>query len=368
MVNQNQILAMLRNPDIQLFHRDLPFFLAHWDAKRFPAGFSPEQAAAIDALTGPPPGQPIDCLFRIASPARTSFDPAQKTLTFLVTEIGLAEANFDAPLVDRGLFTRNANRIVTPSRWARERLVDYGFDAGAISVVPHGVDSNVFFPMSAEQRQAARAAIGIEAGETVYVNVGVATWNKGLDLLILAFAQLRRHHPRARLLLKDHKGLYGIGVEQVIANLRSSAPDLVDERTLAAISVLSGSLDLEQLRSLYGLADAYVSAYRAEGFNLPVLEAMACGTPVIVTAGGATDDFCPDVLCTKVPARPRTPDDMPSVAGHFLIPDLDGLIEAMLRVAQGGVPRDDPARLRERERLMERLSWTAVTRQLLDLM
>ena len=39
------------------------------------------------------------------------------------------------------------------------------------------------------------------------------------------------------------------------------------------------------------MADAYVTPYRAEGFNLPALEAQTCGTPVIATHGGATDDF-----------------------------------------------------------------------------
>jgi glycosyltransferase involved in cell wall biosynthesis len=46
-----------------------------------------------------------------------------------------------------------------------------------------------------------------------------------------------------------------------------------------------------QIPSLYNLADAYVTPYRAEGFNLPACEAQACGTPVIATQGGATDDF-----------------------------------------------------------------------------
>ena len=52
---------------------------------------------------------------------------------------------------------------------------------------------------------------------------------------------------------------------------------------LGSISVISTSLDQAQLRALYGMADAYVSPYRAEGFNLPVLEAMACGLPVVAT-------------------------------------------------------------------------------------
>jgi glycosyltransferase involved in cell wall biosynthesis len=45
------------------------------------------------------------------------------------------------------------------------------------------------------------------------------------------------------------------------------------------------------MAQLYGCSNAYVSPYAAEGFNLPVLESMASGTPVIVPRGGSTDDF-----------------------------------------------------------------------------
>ncbi|WP_371068283.1 glycosyltransferase, partial [Salmonella enterica] len=73
-----------------------------------------------------------------------------------------------------------------------------------------------------------------------------------------------------------------------------------DPETLDAIRLLSGHLDLSQLNALYNVADAYVTPYRAEGFNLPALEAQTCGTPVIATAGGATDDFLSDVHCIKI--------------------------------------------------------------------
>jgi len=51
---------------------------------------------------------------------------------------------------------------------------------------------------------------------------------------------------------------------------------------------------------LYQAADCYVSPYLAEGFNLPVLEAAACGLPVICTGGGSTDDFVTDQFARKI--------------------------------------------------------------------
>ena len=368
LVNQYQMLVLLDQPQLQLYHRDLPFFLKHWNAKQMPAGFTADEQMRIDAVPAPPDGLVPDCLLRISSPFRSAVDPAVKTLTFMVTECGLVDDCFDLPPADPGVFTRGENRIVTPSRWSRDRLLDYGIDPAGISVVPHGVKTDVFTPLNDADRRGGRAALGVNDDDILFVNVGVATWNKGLDILIKAFATVRKRQPKARLLLKDHKALYGIGADRTLAQVARENPGLVDGDVLAGISLISGSLDQPQLRALFGVADAYVSPYRAEGFNMPVLEAMACGTPVIVTDGGATDDFCPPELAMKLPSRPGTKADEPTMFGQFLVPDLDALVETMTAVAQGRVARDSPERVIARDRLVARYSWPAVTQGLVDLL
>ena len=75
-------------------------------------------------------------------------------------------------------------------------------------------------------------------------------------------------------------------VHQILNDIGLSDADL-----MPSIRLISGHLNLAQLNSLYNAADVYVTPYRAEGFNLPALEAQACGTPVVATRGGATDDF-----------------------------------------------------------------------------
>ena len=88
---------------------------------------------------------------------------------------------------------------------------------------------------------------------------------------------------------------------------------------------------MRKMAQIYGAADAYVSAYRAEGFNLPVLEAAACGLPVICTEGGSTDDFVGDAFALKIKSRllPIVIDDQ---IGDILEPDVGHLFELMLKV------------------------------------
>jgi tetratricopeptide (TPR) repeat protein len=57
---------------------------------------------------------------------------------------------------------------------------------------------------------------------------------------------------------------------------------------------------------LYRSCDVFVSPYRGEGFSLPALEAMACGLPVVVTKGGATDDFVDESTGWLVSAGKRS--------------------------------------------------------------
>ena len=57
------------------------------------------------------------------------------------------------------------------------------------------------------------------------------------------------------------------------------------------ILIISKNLNLKELKEIYSISDCYVSPYLAEGFNLTPLEAAACGTQIIVTKGGSTDDY-----------------------------------------------------------------------------
>jgi predicted O-linked N-acetylglucosamine transferase (SPINDLY family) len=362
-VNQFQALALLRRSDVTLFHRDLPTLLDTWASTSNRPGFPAEDAARLDAIPSYA-GEPVDAIYRIAAPSRAAADDKRRTLTFMVTEFGLGPTSF-APGTDRSFFTRGENLIVTPTVWSAERIVEAGFEAERIRIVPHGVDQNLFYPLSPEQRAQVRARLGFAPDETVFLNIGGPFWNKGVDILLEAFALLRSRGRRVRLVLKDQSNVYGLSMQDMIAQTGARRPELVAADTLGAISVISGSLDFAQMRELFAVADAYVSPYRAEGFNLPALEAIACNVPIVVTSGGATDDFCPEPLAIRLPGVGGA---LEAEAGfpprRFIQPGVDDLVEAMDLIALG---RGRPAGWdRARETVLKDFSWDQAAALMLD--
>lgn len=186
------------------------------------------------------------------------------------------------------------------------------------------------------------------------------TWNKGIDKLLRAFAVVNRRHPHTILALKDQSNLYGITANSVIVAERDAHPTEFTASVLDRIAVMSSNLTVDQLRTLYNCCDAYVSPYRAEGFNLTPLEAAACGAPVIMTAGGATDDYSHPSFALPVAGKP-----MVNGRQQFIEPDLDSLVAAMLALVEGRAPALD--RVGARDYITTHFSWARVTERLTDI-
>lgn len=356
LVNQHQLLELARRPSLRLSHRDRPFAISTWNRQANASGFMPDDMARIDAIPDPGDERP-DVVLRLSSPVAPIKDDGVRQVTFMVTELGLGEKSFEGGAPDRAAYTAGRNRIVTPTNWSRERLVDFGFDAAGIEVISHGVRMATFHPLSREERATNRANLGLRDDEFVFLNLGVATWNKGLDLLLIGFARARQRHQHLRLILKDQRDLYGVSIEPVIKDVVQRHPALFTEGVLNAIMVVPGNLNPAELRLLYGVADCYASPYRGEGFNLPVLEAIACGTPVVVTDGGATDDFVSDEVAIRVASRAGDQvDGEGRVFGRYREVDGEAFVQALLSHVDGW--RSARPRLQDHcMDLAQRFSW-----------
>jgi len=165
---------------------------------------------------------------------------------------------------------RQVRRIIAVSRSTRDDLVELlDIPPERISVVYEGVDKR-FRPMpESEVRSAVRSRYGLP--ESYILFVGTIEPRKNVERLVEAYSIVRSKASDAPpLVIAGGRGKSAGRVERAVEKLRLS--DAV---------VFSGYVANEDLPALYSGAELFVLPSLYEGFGLPVLEAMACGVPVV---------------------------------------------------------------------------------------
>ncbi|HUB88085.1 MAG TPA: glycosyltransferase [Verrucomicrobiae bacterium] len=223
--------------------------------------------------------------------------------------------------------SRDVDEFWVPSNFVRNCYVESGVAAEKVFVVPNGVDAEKFHPQAVPMKLAAQKKFK-------FLFVGGTIGRKGPDLLLEAFLKTFTATDDVCLVIKDFGGksfYQGQTFAQQIQNAQAKpgAPEIL---------YLDAELPPESLPGLYTACDCLVHPYRGEGFGLPVLEAMACGLPVIVTAGGATDDFVRDEFARRIPATKKIFGDEAggmklAKRGWLLEPDIGALAAQMKWVA-----------------------------------
>jgi glycosyltransferase involved in cell wall biosynthesis len=152
-----------------------------------------------------------------------------------------------------------------------EFLKESGVD-GIGPIVPHGVDTDTFYPFSGEKKKALRKEYGF--GDCFVVGtVGANTARKRLEKVIEAFSHFGSEITDSILLIKTDrkKGIEGTDLEEIAK--RHEVSDKV--------KIVEGEFDEPEMAEVYNLIDVYITLSEWEGFCIPVIEAMACGVPVI---------------------------------------------------------------------------------------
>ena len=183
------------------------------------------------------------------------------------------------------LAARKADHIITVSEYSKAQIIErLGVPVSKVSTIYNGVNAE-FSPMDRELAfKAISAALGVRQCYLLYVG-GLRRY-KNVSVLLKAFAILRRRSdiPHRLLILGDH------------AQRRR---ELAEECSQLGIS---GSTDFvchvgqELLPKLYAAADVLVMPSTIEGFGLPVLEAMACGTPVVSSQAASLPEVGGDAV------------------------------------------------------------------------
>lgn len=226
---------------------------------------------------------------------------------------------------------RSAHRVICVSSATRDQILHYALvPPDRLAVIPNGVDP-AFSPAPDPESDAQIAAMlepGANGGIEI-LQVGSALKRKRIDLLLEVFAALRSRLPGARLVRAGGR---------MSNELRARAEQL----GIAGAIIELPMLDQPVLAAAYRRATCVLLPSDSEGFGLPVLEAMACGTPVIVSdlavlreVGGGAAYYCP-------------------------VGDIDAWVDTIVRVAARCAERGQIAS-DQRKQLIEqasKFSWT----------
>jgi glycosyltransferase involved in cell wall biosynthesis len=235
----------------------------------------------------------------------------------------------------RAIYARSRLRVAAPSRWLLEK-VDRSMLSPAViesRVIPNGVDLEIFRP---GDRAAARARLGLP---------------NDCDVLLFTALSIRDNR------WKDYETLRA-AVIQLAQKSRTrqlvflAAGDDLPNENLNGVEIrfVPFSSEASRVAEFYRAADVYLHAARADTFPTSILEALACGTPVVATAvGGIVEQI------TDKETGMLTPPNDP----HAMADAVTRLLENReLRLAMGARAVEDARRRFGRQRMIDQyLDW-----------
>jgi glycosyltransferase involved in cell wall biosynthesis len=172
---------------------------------------------------------------------------------------------------------RLADKVIVVNSEVEQLLSEMGIPEQRVIRIPNSVDTDNFRPPSAEEKLAVRRRLGLSVYKAVLLYVGRLDPIKGVDVLLRAWALVPEH-------LRAHSQLVLVGDGAERENLLHLANSLNMQESVS----LTG---LQQaVRDYYWASDVFVLPSRTEGMSNSMVEAMACGLPVVASnVGGALD-------------------------------------------------------------------------------
>lgn len=230
-----------------------------------------------------------------------------------------------------------ARRIIVPSAaTARDLHAAYGTPHKKITVVPHGYHPR-FRPLSAEMVAQGLSRLGLNQPYILFV--GTLQPRKNLARTLAAFEQICARGLPHRLILVGQRGWLADPLFAAIARPDSPAYGRID---------ITGYLPDDDLPLVFNGASALAFPSLYEGFGLPALEALACGTPVLTSNTTSLPEVVGDAALTVDPL------------------DTDAIADALLRIVSDSVLRDE---LRTRGLAQaQKFSWRRAAEQTLSVL
>jgi len=191
-------------------------------------------------------------------------------------------------VMDRNYLQRSGSVPIAISRYGQRKLEEAGFKS---LYVPHGVDMRETFRPVADRMQTRRDLNLPEDAFIIGINAANKdTIRKSFPAQIRAFAEFHRRHPEANAMLLIHALPRSPGALDLQA--------IVDEQGVTQqvrfsdwYTYVTGAISPANLTVWYNTLDVLSNASHGEGFGLAIIEAQACGTPVVVTDHSAMTEL-----------------------------------------------------------------------------
>ena len=182
----------------------------------------------------------------------------------------------------------HAAAVITVSRELRQQAIARGIPAEKVTAILNGCDTSVFCP---GDRAEARAQVGCDPQSELVVYVGNLLATKGLGELMDAFIELSKSRPRLHLAIVG-QGPYGETLQR-----RAAAAGLLERVTMP------GRRDAPGVTQWMRAADVFCLPSYSEGCPNAVIEALACGRPVVSTRVGGIPELVHETCGMLVPPR-----------------------------------------------------------------
>jgi mannosylfructose-phosphate synthase len=193
-----------------------------------------------------------------------------------------AKYNFRRRIREEKVVYDECDVLVATTPQQRDILAggEYDVPLDKIRVIPPGYDDTRFFPVSLATRAALKEDLDLDG--PVVLALGRMARNKGYDLLIRAMPPVFQRVKTARLLLAVGSTEPNAGEVAQVDELRKLAHEL----GIAGRVMFRDYIPDELLANYYRAADVFALSSRYEPFGMTAVEAMACGTPTVVTTEG----------------------------------------------------------------------------------
>ena len=215
------------------------------------------------------------------------------------------------------------DELWVPSKWQRDCTIAQGYDPSKIKVVPEGVDVNTFFPENTSHKLTSD-------GRFKFFLAGRWDYRKSIKEIIETFLKTFDENAPVDLIISVDNPFSGDGMKTTEERLEHYG--LTDDR----IKILHFPPREEYIQLLKS-CDAFVSCARAEGWNLPLIEAMACGTPSIYSNCSGQLEFAegkglPVKIVGEKPVDASTYSHFNDSIGNYYEPDFKDLGKQMWNV------------------------------------